>query len=945
MTPRPLASFVARLRGRAIHPFVAIVALALLSALGATPALAQVQMNCIAVPVPSAYPADWRSSHSLCQLQLTNNLREPVRCDLRARLDQPGGSAGTTEPRVFAPGQTVLLTQNILDWGRLAFQGSIREAMDRTGHLPARPVRITLFCENMVGANSGVAIPDVQIEITIVPSIPPAPTLLTPPEAGVVRSPAPVFTWTPTRLTTGQEVWYQFRMVRVLPGQSAATALEANVPLLETFVARANLPYPSAAPRFEDGATYAWRVQALLDASTGVGKRPVAGRFVGVGLNEGRSPVRTFLWQSPDAGTSARMRAASGPGDMGSAGSALLGVAPGGESVPDAARARPAGSSTRRIVSPSDSIARALLTPRGDWWGPRSGGRGGPFGSATTAGTLSVGDSASAPGDGADAASGGAGAAPGASATPATVPYGPIQVDPGMPEGAGLATRWFRVAGTSVAAGELYEHKGAGLPSRPDESGQLTVGATLSMFGDRVKVPVRALVSGDQVSFRQTINQLSLHPEWRWGGFHAGNVRPGYSRFSLADAGVLGGGADIVRDGWYVGGVAGRMRQSIRRDTIHAVEPQFERNVVAGRVGIGKPLGNAIEFVVMRALDDRGSLPTDSLLRVTPAANTVFEARARRAVLDSGTTVHVDAALSRFDRNVRADAPTVSGLALGTRIERHSPDGELGFAVDYTGGGFQSFGNSELAPDRIEGRLNGRRVLQQGRLRLGGALGLRRDDISGTLGGETRRRSLGVQAGWQPNATLGSDVDLGVLASHSPATELRQALKDLTASFSLSPRLAWNWGGSAQNLNTTLAVQSVQFSGDGALGFAGSRTTTVAVGWQGGLSNTLYLSASGNYVRSKVADQVTELGAWGPGVSLTLLGGRAQANLQLQVTQTHVLGTTMDRELTPNIDARWVVNDRQSLVFRATTRRYRTGANDLGDFDERMATLQYSASL
>jgi hypothetical protein len=102
---------------------------------------------------------------------------------------------------------------------------------------------------------------------------------------------------------------------------------------------------------------------------------------------------------------------------------------------------------------------------------------------------------------------------------------------------------------------------------------------------------------------------------------------------------------------------------------------------------------------------------------------------------------------------------------------------------------------------------------------------------------------------------------------------------------------------------------------------------------------------SGNYVKSEAGGFTSEIGAVGPGIAMTLLGGRAQTNLQLQFTQTHVGGVGSDRDLAPNIDLRYLVTGHQMLVFRAGMRRFRTPTTTAGDFDERQATLQYSAAL
>jgi hypothetical protein len=935
-------------------------------------ARAQVFMNCKPVPLPSAYPSDWRSTHSLCRLLMTNSAGEPVRCDLRVQIDQNGSRATVTVPRQFNVGPTFLTTPQVTDWSRLVFQGALKDAMDRTGHLPAAPIKITVICENMFGLISNNPISTVRDSIIIVPSVPPPPTLLTPSDASQIRVTNPIFTWTPVRLTTGQEVWYQFRLVRVLAGQAPARALDANYPVLETFVHQSNLPYPSAAPRLEDGSLYAWRVQALVNASTDINDVPAAGNYSHLGLNEGRSRVYSFVWQVP-AGSGAAARASrlgrvedDGLGSLIGIGSDDHAAPSAGSAASDwpAASASPAETYTRihpRTPTPSDSLALALFTPRRDWWGPTTGGRmvlapskvitagdGVVMGGTSGADAIANAGAADASGttsgtatDAAPAADMGA-AQPSAGAPPRT----PIAIDTGTPQGAGIATPWLRISGTSVAAGELYSHTGAGPPSRPDNNGQLMAGVTVSTLNDKLHVPLQMLVSGDQVSFRQSVNQIAVHPEFHWGGLHAGNIHPGYSPFSLADATLLGGGADVVRGNWYVGFVDGRMQKAILPDTVNAVEAQFARNVMAGRVGYGKPFGNAIEFQVMRARDDEGSLPSgDSLVHVAPAGNMVFGARARHTVFDTSTTVQVEGAWSRYDRNVDADLPVVNGGAGGVRIERRSMLGEIGAALDYVGGGFVTLANSELAPDRLEGRLSGRRELMAGKLRVGGTVGIRRDDLSGTLGGATHRRSFGAQVGWQPAALFGADFDLGVLSSRSPATEQRPGLKDLTTSFTLSPHLTWTWLGAAQALTTSLNLQATDYSDADAAGFANTRNTTVVGGWQSSVTRNLFVNVSGNYVKSEAGGFTNEIGSVGPGVAMVLLGGRAQTNLQLQYTETHVPGFGTDRDLAPNIDLSYRVTGRQTLVFRAGMRRFRTAPATPGDFSERMATLQYSAGL
>lgn len=928
---------------------IAVVA-TLALALTAPRVHAQVFMTAQPVPLPSAYPSDWESSHGLMRLLMTNQAGEPVRCELRVKFEQGGDTAGVMVPRQFDTGVTFLTTPQVTDWSRMVFRGALAESMKRTGHLPAKPIRITIYCENMFGMVSNNPIPAVQATITIIPSVPSPPTLMTPADGRPVQVTHPVFTWTPVRLTTGQQVWYQFRLVRVLAGQTPTRAIEANVPLLETFVPTSSLTYPAAAPRLEDGGLYAWRVQSVVNATTGLNPvslgnvnsntlvAPTTADFASVGLNEGRSHVRSFVRETPanEPAVAARLRTPDPLGDAATRGGLI--DMNSDEPTPPAAR-RVGASTLRSAQTPADSLALAMLAPSRDVWGPKVTGPRGPLSSDPRGGEPQEPTGEETPTDSLTAAAIGA-PAMGAPRRAA------IAVDPGAPQGQGVGLPWLRVSGMSVAAGEWYTHSGAGVPSRPSDNGQLITGLTLSTPDNRFRLPLRMLVSGDQVSFRQGLNQFSLSPQWHWGGLHAGNITPGYSSFSLADATLLGGGADVVRDKWYFSFADGRMSKAIRPDTLYAVQAQYARNVMAGRIGLGTPLGNAIEFEVMRARDAEGSLDSrDTLVRVAPAGNMVLGARVRHTVFDTLTTVQVEGALSRYDRNVNADVDELSGGAGGIKLRRRSPLGEVSAALDYVGSGFVTLANSELAPDAIEGRVGARRELVAGKLRVGATVGLRRDDLSGTLGGSTRRRSLGAQVGWQPVQAFGADLDLGVLSSRADGSEARAEMQDVSTSFTVSPHVTWQWWGASQTLTSSLSVQTTSFSELGAAGFSGTRNTSVTAGWQSAATSNLFMNVTGNYVKSTSGEFTSEVSSVGPGVMMTLFGSRAQANLQLQFTETRLTGQGPDRDLAPNIDLRYLVNGRQMLVFKAGMRRYRTSTVGLGDFDERLATVQYSAAL
>src|SRR4029079_6805439 len=117
--------------------------------------------------------------------------------------------------------------------------------------------------------------------------------------------------------------------------------------------------------------------------------------------------------------------------------------------------------------------------------------------------------------------------------------------------------------GNAAVTGETYSHDGSGSPTRPFHSRRLNTQLSFGLLGDRVRVPLDALVSEDQVSFRQNINQVALHPQFSGAGLQAGHCSPQFSTFTLADATLLGAGFELTPKKWRIGFADGTARQAI----------------------------------------------------------------------------------------------------------------------------------------------------------------------------------------------------------------------------------------------------------------------------------------------------------------------------------------------------------------------------------------------
>jgi hypothetical protein len=910
--------------------------------------------------VPSAYPSEWQTTHCLALMNVVNYEPQEIECRFRVNISVNGSLATTIEARRFPPGYSLWTTPQIARWERLRFTGDVATSIERTGHLPEGAAIMGVYLESVVNAVTRRPLPSTSAVQNFTVSIPPPPSLQMPGDRSEVTVPLPVFGWTPVFLQTGSQASYRFQFVRVFQGQTPLQAVELNRPEVDTTVTSATLSYPSSAPRLQNGWRYAWRVQGVFSSPVTILSTRNGGRqYAQVGTNSGLSQVFSFAWRAPGAPrmAPAPMATALGDADLDPEGRAgILGAArvqpeasPTGRGVSfDTARPRAVSAMgrSRPIVPAEASATTASAAPT--WWSkvlepevravfPVDRNAPPPPGapSVPTPGAPASGDSTQV-----------ADAVMASTAAPSGGFIGGVSGAPGLVE-TEARPGWLRLVGNVSAAGEVYGHEGEGPAGLPGRNGQITAGLTLSMLDGKVNVPFDALVSGHELTVRQSMNQLGFNPRWEWGNLLAGHFHPQYSTLTLYDATVMGGGGEITRGRWHAGGVSGRIRKAFGRDSLSGFEGQFARNVNAGRFGTNNLLfKTSLEVTVMEARDDVGSLPaTDSLLRATPSANTVLSVKSRRVMMDSTVAVQVEGAWSRSRRDVRAAASQIFGRAMTLQVARETPRTGVGARFDYLGAGFVTLGNSSLASDRIEAQLIGRRAFFDGLVDVGANAGVRQDDVGHTLGARTRHNVVGTRASLRPPKGFGGDVEIQLAQGNADPSGTRPELDDRTQGVTFSPRYMWGNDARVHAVSASVTHQKTNYSGAGAVNVSDIDNTSVVGTYQGPLTPNVSFVLSGNYFHSDLGTLVTETSSAGPGLNVSLFGGRLQSLIQVQMTQSRLGNNGIDREVTPSLEARCTVAGRHSIALRAGYRHYRA-SNPLGtDFDDRQATLEYSAGL
>jgi hypothetical protein len=131
------------------------------------------------------------------------------------------------------------------------------------------PVGVYNICYNITKWNNDAseAIGEECITAEVEPISP--PQLMQPGDSEQVLVKRPFFTWLPpTPYNTFTSLTYDWALVEVQPTQTAAVAIQQNVPvLLQSGISFTNLQYPLSMPELDTGKIYAWRVTAKNNSS------------------------------------------------------------------------------------------------------------------------------------------------------------------------------------------------------------------------------------------------------------------------------------------------------------------------------------------------------------------------------------------------------------------------------------------------------------------------------------------------------------------------------------------------------------------------------------------------------------------------------------------------------------------------------------------------------
>jgi len=499
--------------------------------------------------------------------------------------------------------------------------------------------------------------------------------------------------------------------------------------------------------------------------------------------------------------------------------------------------------------------------------------------------------------------------------------------------------------GSLTAYGEAYEHTGSGNPARPVNTGRITANLTLSLFHGLVTAPLTALISSDQVSFRQQINQIGVSPTYKGVTFHAGWFNPTYSTYTIADATVLGGGIDVAPGKWRAGALYGRARKAVSPAFGVTAQAQWERWMTGGHVGYGDQQRTFLDAFVVRTEDRAGGIDTTGGTFLPPVeASTVAGAKGQLALAGSRVQLQFEAASSQYTRQDTVSFNTVTAPAASAKLLYNGATWSLGTTAEYLGPGFTTLGNSGLAGDRLDVGLTGSAQLQGGRLSLRGMGGWRRNNLKKDLDATTTQAIYNFGGSWQPSATFGVDWQVANNVNNNKAKDDTSSIKNITGLYNVTPRLLWRTGTVQHVLVVVGGVQRSQNTSPLSVALLDTKTTLVVGTWSAAFPSSLTLTAAATYTHVELDTLgTTTITTVSPGVSLALFARKLNLQVQAQFMHAKNPGGQTEKEVFPLAQVGYAIAAGQSLQLKSTVRHHEF--SNTGSFDERVVSLQYSASL
>jgi hypothetical protein len=487
------------------------------------------------------------------------------------------------------------------------------------------------------------------------------------------------------------------------------------------------------------------------------------------------------------------------------------------------------------------------------------------------------------------------------------------------------------------------------------------------------------LLSTEESSARQSLDQIAIHPEWSWGRADIGDFSPSLSEFTLNGITIRGGGVGINPGIFRMAVIGGLTRRAVEG---FAADAAFERAIAAGRIGIGTEGGDFFDITVLRARDNSSSLNTpersdslnmhdstsvmDSLYKSTqtdpflikPEENLVAGINTGFSLFDGLLTFRGEAAGSMYTSDMHASEitdtsalknksisklkdlytlriSTSADYAVKTQVMLNFQSISLRGGFTRIGASYVSLGLASQVNDRQGYDLGMTTQLFEGGVSLNAVYDRSWDNLAEQKRFTTERSTLSLNTGVRPVNWMFAMFAYTANGLSNDASNDTLKIENTMASYMANLSFFIPIGTIS---NTLTLTGSLQTSDDGNIFRKdySSKVTMLMANISSALTENLTVSPLVGLTRSEMMGAVSDITNVGVGIGYRMFDGRL--NNSLSVSTSNSAGTN---NLTIMVQSGYPlgVNDNLDLNIRYTTV---SSPPESPSFKESQAALTYS---
>lgn len=302
-------------------------------------------------------------------------------------------------------------------------------------------------------------------------------------------------------------------------------------------------------------------------------------------------------------------------------------------------------------------------------------------------------------------------------------------------------------------------------------------------------------------------DRYGMSPYYKWVTVHAGYRNVSFSPYTLNNHNFLGGGFELKPGKWRIGFVYGRFAEAIEEDTTAAnpLGPSYKRFGYAAKLGYGDN-NNFIEMSFLKAKDDVSSISEPQNTDIRPAENLSI-GLSGKFTLWKKLSLAANVGASAFTEDIRANELNaydnfpinLSGLYTARASSRINFAGDVSLTFQQTWYAikaeymridpeYQTMGSYYFNNDLERYTLAPNLTLLQGKLNVGGSIGLQYDNLLDNKAARTKRviSAANVQVNPFPQFSVNAQYSNYATQQSSGLVQLNDTIRIFQVNHSMS---------------------------------------------------------------------------------------------------------------------------------------------------------------